>query len=324
MPGLRAVLRATLPARLPRPRSLTSWPRGAVRRPRSSSASRLAIVQPGVGTAILGPRRRRGPARGHLWTESLVTHGAARRLLVRHRHQQHVRRPHRAGRAAPCSGSVRSTSILLNGFLLGADPGHDAALRHGRGPPRVRLRAWAARDHADPDHGRRPAWRMGQALVAADDQPRRVVVAPRRPRGPHRCSWAACPGSWCSGVVEAIVSPAPGVPAGLKVALGLGLEASFLLLAWNPRAPVTTRVSAAPTPLAARPAVPPDPRRGGAADAPPLPTASIPPVAIPLALAGGPGAAGPGTLLPRRRHGVPGGRAIRRAHDRRLGRRSGW
>jgi hypothetical protein len=31
------------------------------------------------------------------------------------------------------------------------------------------------------------------------------------------------------------VSPAPGVPAGLKLALGLGLETTFLLLAWNPR-----------------------------------------------------------------------------------------
>jgi hypothetical protein len=36
-------------------------------------------------------------------------------------------------------------------------------------------------------------------------------------------------------VIEAVISPAPGVPAALKVALGLGLEGLFLLVAWNPR-----------------------------------------------------------------------------------------
>jgi hypothetical protein len=36
------------------------------------------------------------------------------------------------------------------------------------------------------------------------------------------------------GIVEAVVSPSPAVPVPLKVALGLGLDAAFLTLAWNP------------------------------------------------------------------------------------------
>jgi uncharacterized membrane protein SpoIIM required for sporulation len=39
------------------------------------------------------------------------------------------------------------------------------------------------------------------------------------------------------GIVEAIVSPSPTVPVLVKVGLGLGLEAAFLTLAWNPLLP---------------------------------------------------------------------------------------
>ena len=77
---------------------------------------------------------------------------------------------------------------------------------------------------------------LGQALIAAEDRPRREVL--------HRASRDALvlligclPWFVVLGIVEAIVSPSPTVPALFKAGLGLGLEASFLVLAWNPLLP---------------------------------------------------------------------------------------
>ena len=74
---------------------------------------------------------------------------------------------------------------------------------------------------------------MGQALVAADDRPRRVAL--RRASRDALILLVGClPWFVVLGVVEAVVSPSPAVPAGFKVALGLGLLAAFLGTAASP------------------------------------------------------------------------------------------
>jgi len=81
---------------------------------------------------------------------------------------------------------------------------------------------------------------LGQALVAAEDLPRRLVLR-RASRDALVLLIGCLPWFIVLGVVEAVVSPAPTVPAPMKAALGLGLEACFLLLAWNPLLPAERR-----------------------------------------------------------------------------------
>jgi uncharacterized membrane protein SpoIIM required for sporulation len=74
---------------------------------------------------------------------------------------------------------------------------------------------------------------LGRALVAAGDRPRALAV-----REASRDSLAVLLGCvpWFAvlALVEVFVSPSPGVPAGVKLTLGLALEGAFLALALRP------------------------------------------------------------------------------------------
>jgi uncharacterized membrane protein SpoIIM required for sporulation len=135
-----------------------------------------------------------------------------------------------AGGAALGLGSLYV--ILLNGFLLGAVlattvhyglAGRLLEFVSAHGPLEITLILATAAGGLS----------LGQALVAAEDRPRREVV-----RGASRRALVLLLGClpWfvLLGAVEAIVSPAPTVPGPLKAALGLALEALFLTVAWNP------------------------------------------------------------------------------------------
>lgn len=191
----------------------------------------LAIVQPGVGAAILGPDAVEGLRRGHLWTESLVS--AVPPVVTSSgiaTNNMSVALTGWAGGALLGLGSLYV--ILLNGLLLGAilattmHYGLAGALLEfvsAHGPLEITLILVTAAGGLS----------LGQALIAAEDRPRREVL--------HRASRDALvlligclPWFVVLGIVEAIVSPSPAVPALLKAGLGLGLEASFLVLAWNP------------------------------------------------------------------------------------------
>lgn len=194
--------------------------------------SSLAIVEPGVGTAILGPHAVEGLKRGHLWTESLVTiiPPAVSSSAIATNNMS-VALTGWAGGALLGLGSLYV--VLLNGFMLGAIVA--TTLHYGlagdllefisaHGPLEITLiLATAAGGLA-----------MGQALVAAEDQPRSVVVG-RASREALVLLVGCLPWFLVLGAVEGLISPAPGVPALVKVVLGLGLEALFLLVAWNPR-----------------------------------------------------------------------------------------
>ncbi len=192
----------------------------------------LAIVQPGAGTAILGREAVEGLRRGHLWTESLVStvppsvtsSGIATNNMS-------VAIAGWAGGAALGLGALYV--ILLNGFLLGAVVA--TTLHYGlagdllefvsaHGPLEITLILTTAAG----------GLALGQALVAAEDVPRRLALA-RATREALILLVGCLPWFLLLGVVEAVISPAPAVPATLKLSLGLALEAVFLLLAWNPR-----------------------------------------------------------------------------------------
>ena len=198
----------------------------------------LAIVQPATGAAILGPHAIEGLRQGHLWTESLVTtippvvssSGIAANNMS-------VALAGWAGGAALGLGSLYV--ILLNGFLLGAILattvhygllGAMLAFVSAHGPLEITLILATAAGGLS----------LGQALVAAEDLPRRLVLR-RASRDALVLLIGCLPWFIVLGVVEAVVSPAPTVPASIKAALGLGLEACFLLLAWNPLLPAERR-----------------------------------------------------------------------------------
>jgi uncharacterized membrane protein SpoIIM required for sporulation len=193
--------------------------------------SSLAIVQPRMGTAILGPQAVEGLRRGRLWTESLVTTvPPAFTSSAIATNNISVALAGWAGGAALGLGSLYV--ILLNGFLLGAvlatTVHYGLATRllefvSAHGPLEITLILATAAGGLS----------LGQALVAAEDRPRRAVV-----RVASRQALVLLVGClpWfvVLGAVEAIVSPAPTIPGAMKATLGLALEALFLTLAWNP------------------------------------------------------------------------------------------
>jgi uncharacterized membrane protein SpoIIM required for sporulation len=188
-------------------------------------------LNPGVGTAILGPEAVAGLKQGHLWTESLVTtvppavssSGIATNNMS-------VALMGWAGGAVAGLGSLYV--VLLNGFMLGAIV---AATSHYGLTPRL-LEFVAA-------HGPLEitlilvtaggGLALGRSLVAADDRPRREAAAAAA-HDALMLLLGCLPWFLVLGAVEGFVSPAPDVPLVLKVALGVALEGLFFTLAFNP------------------------------------------------------------------------------------------
>jgi uncharacterized membrane protein SpoIIM required for sporulation len=187
----------------------------------------LGVAQPGVGFAILGPGAVEGLRQGRLWTESLVTtvppslssSGIATNNMS-------VAITGWAGGSLLGLGSL--WVIVLNGFMLGAIfaatwrfelAGELAEFVSAHGPLEITLILVTASGGLAIGHG----------LLAAQDRPRALVVQ-ERSRQALVLLLGCLPWFLVLGLVEALVSPSPGLPALLKLAIGLGLEAVFL--AW--------------------------------------------------------------------------------------------
>jgi uncharacterized membrane protein SpoIIM required for sporulation len=192
----------------------------------------LAIVQPRAGAALLGPRAIAGLRDGHLWTESLVsTVPPAVSSSGIATNNMSVAIAGWAGGALLGLGSLYV--ILFNGALLGAVvattlhyglAGALLAFVSAHGPLEITLILTAAAGGLG----------LGRALVAAEDVPRRAAVT-EASREALVLLLGCLPWFVLLGIVEGFISPSPTVPVAAKVALGLALEAAFLLLAWNPR-----------------------------------------------------------------------------------------
>jgi uncharacterized membrane protein SpoIIM required for sporulation len=194
----------------------------------------IAEVEPVLGLTLLGPQAVEGLRNGHLWTESLVsTVPPAVSSSGIATNNMGVALIGWAGGALCGLGALYV--VLLNGFLLGAVLG--TTLRYamagellgfvaGHGPLEITLILLTAAAGLG----------LGRALVAAADRPRREVLH-EASRDAVVLLFGALPWFVVLALVEALVSPAPAVPVPLKAALGLGLEALFLLWAWNPLLP---------------------------------------------------------------------------------------
>ena len=191
----------------------------------------LAIVQPSMGAAFLGPEAMAGLREGRLWTEALTTTiPPAVSSSAIATNNMGVAIMAWAGGALAGLGAL--WIVLLNGFMLGAIVG--ATLPYamaGRllefvaahGPLELTLIVVSAA----------AGLAMGQALVAASDRPRRDVV--REAAGRSLVVLGGClPWFVLLGLVEGLISPAPAVAPELKVLIGVSLWLLFVLLAWNP------------------------------------------------------------------------------------------
>jgi uncharacterized membrane protein SpoIIM required for sporulation len=191
----------------------------------------LAIVEPGAGTALLGPEAVEGLRRGRLWTESLVsTVPPAISSSAIATNNMSVALTGWAGGALLGLGSLYV--ILLNGFMLGAVlattvhyglAGRLLEFVSAHGPLEITLILATSAAGLS----------LGQGLVAADDRPRRVVLR-ERSRDAMILLIGCLPWFLLLGVVEGFVSPSPEIGAAAKAALGVGLWASFVTVAWRP------------------------------------------------------------------------------------------
>ena len=194
----------------------------------------LSFVEPGVGAVFLGPGAVSGLREGRLWTEALVTtvppavssSGIATNNIS-------VALTGWAGGALAGLGALYV--VLLNGFMLGAIVGTTAhyglagrllEFISAHGPLEITLILVTASG----------GLALGHALIAADDRPRRIALA-EAARTALFLLLGCVPWFVVLGIVEALLSPAPGIPPLLKVAVGLALEAVFLVVAWNPLLP---------------------------------------------------------------------------------------
>ncbi len=196
----------------------------------------LAVLRPALGVSLLGPEAIRGLEEGHLWTESLVT-TVPPSISSSGIATNNISVALSAWSGGVLAGLIPLYIVLLNGLMLGALLGvtmhysmAGALLvfvsAHGFLELTLILVAAAA------------GLSVGRALVAADDRPRALAVR-EAARGSLAVLLGCVPWFVILALVEVFISPSTGVPAGVKLTLGLALEGAFLALALRPVQPET-------------------------------------------------------------------------------------
>ncbi|HXT21397.1 MAG TPA: stage II sporulation protein M [Thermoanaerobaculia bacterium] len=185
----------------------------------------VAVYEPGVAVATLGPDRVEDLRRGHLWTESLTTTvppSISSSFIATN--NMSVALTAWAGGALAGLGSL--WVAIFNGFLLGAIFGVTArfsmagelgefVVAHGLLELTLILVCAGA------------GLGIGAALLRAGDLPRSVTV-PRAAREALVVLFGCLPWFLLLGMVEAFLSPSPHLAFHWKLLLGFALEICFL------------------------------------------------------------------------------------------------
>jgi len=194
----------------------------------------LATVQTRLAVSLLGPGTIEELRQGHLWTDSLVRsvpHAVSSSAIATN--NIGVAFIGWAGGALAGLGSLYV--VLFNGFHLGALLGvtHHYSLAgrllefvaaHGQLEITLILVTAAA------------GLEVGRALIAAGDVPRDEALREAAKRS-LRVVLGCAPWFVVLAIIESNLSPAPDLPAWIKVSIGTALETLFLLAAWNPFLP---------------------------------------------------------------------------------------
>ena len=186
----------------------------------------IAVFEPGVAVALLGPDTVEELGRGHLWTEALTTtlppSYSSSAIAT---NNMSVAMTAWAGGVALGLGSL--WVVLLNGFLLGAVFGvtarFDMAGELGEfvsahGPLELTLILVCAAAGLS----------IGAALLRAGDLPRSVTV-PRAATEAVVVLLGCLPWFVVLGIVEAFLSPSETLHPAWKALLGIALETCFLV-----------------------------------------------------------------------------------------------
>ncbi len=191
----------------------------------------LTVVEPTLGLAFLAPEAIEGLKQGRLWTESIfaVTPGATISSVIATNNLK-VAITGWAGGAVAGLGAFYV--VLLNGLMLGAvlaTTAHysmTASILNfiaAHGPLEISMIIITAAAGLG----------VGRALVVAADRPRSELLQAAG-RDALVVLLGCMPWILLLGFVEGFLSPAPQISLGSKVALGMSLEALFVLWAWNP------------------------------------------------------------------------------------------
>ncbi len=191
----------------------------------------LTAVEPALGSAFLPPEAIEGLKKGQLWTESIfaVMPGATASSLIATNNLK-VALAGWAGGAVAGLGAFYV--VLLNGLMLGsalattahysmATPLLSFIAAHGPLEISMILMTSAA------------GLNVGRAMVVATDRPRSELLQAAG-RDALVVLLGCMPWILLLGFVEGFLSPLPRISIGYKIALGLLLEALFIIWAWNP------------------------------------------------------------------------------------------
>jgi uncharacterized membrane protein SpoIIM required for sporulation len=187
-----------------------------------------ALFEPRMAEVLLGPDTVRGLAEGRLWTESLTTTvppSVSSSAIATN--NMSVALTAWAGGALAGLGSL--WVVLLNGYLLGAIVGATAQWAMAgellefvaaHGILELTLILVAAGAGLD----------VGRAILRAGDRPRSEMLREATTRSLIVLG-GSLPWFVALGLVEALISPHPGLGWAPKLALGLALESLFLVWA---------------------------------------------------------------------------------------------
>lgn len=191
----------------------------------------LATYNPALGLSFVGPEAEAGLRSGRLWTEKLTT-SIPPAVSSSSIASNNMTVSLTAWAGGALAGLYTLFILFINGLLLGsvigltlhysmAGPLFEFVAAHGPLEITVILVSCAA------------GLVLARSMIVAEDRPRSEVL-----REGALDSLVLLGGSlpWLLvlGFVEGFVSPQPEIPVGLKAALGLSLEALFLLYALNP------------------------------------------------------------------------------------------
>ncbi len=193
----------------------------------------LTVMVPGFSAVFLGHEAFSGLAEGRLWTEELTStvppSVSSSRIAT---NNLSVALTAWAGGAL--AGFFSLWVLLVNGLMLGSVVA--VTLHYGMTPALLEfIAAHGPLELTIIVVSAGGGLVLARGLVAAEDRPRGEVV--REAAREALVLLVGClPWLVVLAVVESFVSPAPEVPVGVKAALGLALEAVFLLVATQPLA----------------------------------------------------------------------------------------
>lgn len=191
----------------------------------------ITAMRPALGIQLLGPGAVEGLEDGRLWTESLVS-AVPPSLSSSGIARNNISVALSAWSGGILAGIVPLYIVLLNGLLLGSVVG--VTLHYSmagellefisaHGPLEITLILVTAAAGLG----------VGRALVAAGDRPRSAALR-EATRDALTVLLGCLPWFVVLALVEVLVSPRPELPAALKLAVGISLEALFLALAALP------------------------------------------------------------------------------------------